>query len=98
MKHLPSGRSVVLALTLVFCSSGFAAAKIGGHSLHDAKCMKCHKTEVYTRKNRRIKSLAALKQRVNQCAVNTGTGWNPKQIDAVIDYLNTSFYKYSVFE
>ena len=98
MKHLPSGRSVVLALTLVFSSSGFAAAKVGGQPLHDANCMKCHKTEVYTGKNRRVKSLAALKKRVNQCAVNTSTGWNPKQIDAVIDYLNSSFYKFDVFE
>ena len=90
--------SAILLSALVNSSVFAEAAKMSGKTLHDNSCMKCHKTEVYTRKDRKIKTLAALKQRVQQCAANTKAGWNEKQIDEVIEYVNSTFYKFSVFE
>jgi hypothetical protein len=65
-----------------------------GKSLHDARCVSCHSTEVYTRENRKIRSLSALGAQVRRCTQLTGVKWFDDETDAVIDYLNQNFYKF----
>lgn len=62
--------------------------------LHQQSCMRCHGTEVYTRDNRMMTSYAMLQAQVARCEVPAGAGWNQTQIQSVVDYLNTHFYKF----
>lgn len=65
-----------------------------GKALHDARCLACHGTEVYTREDRKIGSLSALGTQVRRCTHATGVQWFDDETDAVIDYLNRSYYKF----
>ena len=92
-------RWILVLLTMLFFNS--ASAKDAGtdstdhaEKLHNAKCTACHTTEVYTRNNRRINSLAALKNQVKRCEVPANTNWKPEETDAVIDFLNKKYYKF----
>ena len=75
--------------------SGTPAADITrGEQLHGERCMRCHGTEVYTRSNRRIKSLEKLGSQVHFCKNQTGAVWFDDEVDDVIEYLNQNFYKF----
>jgi len=75
--------------------AGTTTAKESGSQLHESKCLACHTTSVYTRSDRKVKSLTALSQRVNMCAKGGAqTNWTKKQIDSVTNYLNNRFYKF----
>ncbi len=76
-------------------ASALAGENDIGKKLHESNCVKCHDTSVYTRKNKQTSSLAALKTRVSGCYKVAGANWTDKQLDSVVDYLNTSFYKFS---
>ncbi len=89
---------VLLLLSLPGLFSTSVAAAMDGKALHAQKCMSCHKLEVYQRTGRKVKTLAALKARVAGCARMNRTGWSDQQIRQVIDYLNRSFYKFSVYQ
>jgi len=66
-----------------------------GKKLHDQSCTKCHNTNVYTRKDRTVKTLDALKHQVNNCQKGAaGVQWTAEETTAVIKYLNTEFYKF----
>jgi hypothetical protein len=88
----------VLALPVV----AFAAAdpKVG-KTLHDQQCVACHVklmggdgSSIYTRQERLIKSLSALRQRVSMCAAQTNAKWFPEDEDNVAIYLNQRYYKF----
>jgi hypothetical protein len=64
-----------------------------GKSLQQENCMGCHDDSVYTREGRRVTSMDALRAQVQRCETNQGLQWFPEDVDAVIEYLNTSFYK-----
>jgi len=72
-----------------------------GMKLHEENCIACHAsrygndgTEIYTRPNHRIRDLAALKKQVNRCQNNLGLTWFDDEVDAVVDYLNKTFYQF----
>jgi hypothetical protein len=75
-------------------SSAFAIDVNQGKSLQQANCMRCHDDGIYTREERRVTTLDALRQQVQRCETNLDLQWFPEDVDAVIDYLNTSFYKF----
>ncbi len=62
---------------------------------HDAKCSRCHDTSVYTRENRRVKTLPALHTQVERCDANLGTQLFPDDLSLLVDHLNTNFYKFA---
>ena len=71
-------RIILLFVLVISASSLLAAEKQAGNTgkaLHDKRCVACHKTDVYTNKNRKVKKLAALKVRVAGCAKTNKTGW-----------------------
>lgn len=57
-------------------------------------CYKCHTDEVYTRDNHFVKSLDALKKQVVRCRDNNDVPWFDDDTDAVVQYLNTKYYKF----
>ncbi len=66
-----------------------------GQALHDDKCTKCHQSDVYTRKNRTVKTLAALQSQVNHCMKGAaGADWDNAQTSSVVNFLNDRYYKF----
>ena len=85
-----------LTTTLMLAlSAGATAADIErGKSLKQQHCMTCHDDGVYTRPNRRVTTLAGLKNQVRRCELSLGLKWFDEDIDAVTAYLNQSYYKF----
>ncbi len=91
---------IILITAVMFMASisSLMAAKAAvtvGKSLHDKSCVKCHTTSVYSRKDRKVLSMPMLKARIKHCYRVTGAKWTDKQRGAVVEYLNTTFYKFS---
>jgi len=80
---------VLLALS---ATTNAEAAK--GRQLHDKNCMKCHGTEVYTRDKRMVNNRDALTKQVKRCQLNLGLQWFNEDVDAVVQYLDRTFYKF----
>jgi mono/diheme cytochrome c family protein len=89
-----SARLILGALLLGPSAAISADQAPDGKALHDARCLACHGTEVYTRENHKIRSLQALGTQVRRCTQLTGVKWFDDETDAVIDYLNQNFYKF----
>lgn len=65
-----------------------------GQTLHDKSCVACHGTQVYSRKDHKVKSPAQLAARISGCNANTGAGWFPEEEQHVGAYLNQTFYHF----
>lgn len=66
-----------------------------GNKLHDEKCMNCHDTSVYSRQDRRVKTLQALSNQVTNCMKGPAKAdWTVSETNSVIEYLNHKFYKF----
>ncbi len=72
-----------------------------GKELHDSNCTSCHisiqggdGSGIYTRENNRITSYPALIKQVNRCRDSLGMEWPKEHIDDVVEYLNSTFYKF----
>jgi mono/diheme cytochrome c family protein len=95
MKSLP-----LLAALLIFAGTTSAATTDEsdiiehGKELHQEYCTKCHTDSVYTRPNRFVKSLQALKTQVERCKNNTGAQWFDEDTAAVVKYLDEKYYKF----
>ena len=63
-------------------------------ALHDAKCISCHDTQIYTRPDHKITSLPELQAQVKQCDANLTDHMSDADIQQVVQYLNASFYKF----
>ena len=61
-----------VSLLILLMPSAYAAQLPGdsadGKRLHDANCMGCHDTSIYTRKDHLIRSLDALKEQLGDCS------------------------------
>ncbi|CAK0769704.1 Green heme protein [Gammaproteobacteria bacterium] len=62
--------------------------------LMDKNCVRCHGSEVYTRADRRVKTLEGLHQQVRRCTQMVGTAWFDEEIDAVAKHLNQLYYRF----
>ena len=85
---------LITAVLATLSSSSFAIDVNHGKSLQQENCMSCHDDGIYTREERRVTTLDALRQQVQRCETNLNLTWFPEDVDAVIEYLNTSFYKF----
>ena len=66
-----------------------------GKELHDKKCTACHKSDVYSRSDRRVKTMSALETQVDGCMKGAAKAeWSKAQTTSVIDYLNNRYYKF----
>ena len=72
-----------------------------GKELHDSNCTSCHisiqggdGSGIYTRENNRIETYPALIKQVKRCRDSLGMQWPENHINDVVEYLNTSFYKF----
>ena len=65
-----------------------------GKRLHDANCTGCHDTGVYTRKDRLVQSMDALKQQLNDCSHLANKEFSTTDTQSIIKYLNERFYQF----
>ena len=89
------------ALVLFALSKPAIADVARGKDLHDSNCISCHAslygndgTAIYTRPDRKIDSLSALTNQIKRCKNSMGVLWPDDQIADLIEYLNTTFYKF----
>lgn len=66
-----------------------------GGKLHQAHCVKCHDSGVYTRSDRFVDDRAALGRQVRRCAQSQGLAWFDDELEDVIDYLDQRYYKFA---
>jgi hypothetical protein len=59
-----------------------------------SKCNQCHGTEVFTKKDRKVTSLAKLEAQVRRCDSNLNTNWFDDEIIDVTAHLNKQYYKF----
>lgn len=87
-------KRLILLGVMVATSPAVVADAARGKTLHDKHCMKCHDTGVYSRDNRFIKNSEALAKQVQRCQLSAGAQWFDEDVNDVIEYLNTTFYKF----
>ena len=89
----------ILCVSLLILLMPSAYAELPGNStdgsfLHDANCLGCHDTGVYTRKDRRIRSLDALKGQLANCSHMATLQLSAIETQNIIKYLNDQFYQF----
>ena len=92
-------KSVLSASLLILLMPSAYAAELPGDSvdgkrLHDANCGGCHDTGIYTRKDRRIRSLDALKGQLANCSHMANQQLSAIETQNIIKYLNDQFYQF----
>ena len=85
----------MLLILLLFVVSPVRATDLDpGKKLHEEHCTRCHTPDIYTREHRIVTSYAELAERVRQCELSNELTWFDEEINAVIDYLNTTYYHF----
>ena len=91
-------RIALLCLSLGFGYSLPALAETSGNidpkSFVQEKCSGCHDTSVYTRKQRRVKSLSQLDTQVRMCDAQLGIKLFDEDVNALVNYLNQNYYHF----
>ena len=86
------------SLLMLLAPSAYAAELPGdsadGKRLHDANCMGCHDTGIYTRKDRLVGSLDALQKRLGDCSHMAKKELSAIETQNIIKYLNDQFYQF----
>lgn len=85
--------ATAVILTL-FTTLPASASEAVGKQLHDTQCQQCHDNAIYTRKNSIIHNFSELKDRVEFCESANNKHWSGTQIEQVVNYLNSAFYKF----
>ena len=85
---------LLLAMVAPTPAPAFAANIGHGKTLVEQHCTRCHDTRVYTRPDRRIGSLDALKNQVKRCEQSQSLHWPQPAVDDVVAYLDATFYKF----
>jgi mono/diheme cytochrome c family protein len=65
-----------------------------GKRLHQANCTGCHDSSVYSRPNRQVRSLDALKHQVEGCGHAAKKEFSAAEIENLVKYLNDGFYHF----
>ncbi|MDH3637980.1 MAG: hypothetical protein OES09_05890 [Gammaproteobacteria bacterium] len=93
-------KSLVLAvLALLFLGMGPTHAQqqisyLRGHNLYGNHCIECHESVVHIRDNRKAKSTEEIEALIIHWSSYRNLGWNQEDINDVLHYLNTRYYKY----
>ena len=84
----------ILISTALLAQPALPADSAQGKKLHDTNCVKCHNTSVYTRQDRKIKSLDALNERLVACTHAAQVTLTDDEQKSIAQYLNEQFYKF----
>ncbi|MGB5472816.1 MAG: cytochrome c [Gammaproteobacteria bacterium] len=88
--------SKLLAAAILAGTANLAMAADTAHGkvLAQENCMSCHGDEVYTRKDRKVTTMAGLDSQVRRCELSLGLQWFDDDVESVVAYLNDAFYKF----
>jgi cytochrome c553 len=94
-------KRMLCALLLMLSMPGAHAAPLPGDSeegkrLLDANCMKCHGTDIFTRKDRKVQSLDALKEQLVACSHAAKKEFSASEMQDLLKYLNDEFYRFAL--
>ena len=92
MKRVLYGVLFILLVPSVRAALPGDSAK--GKQLYDANCTKCHDSSVFTRKDRRVRSLDALKGQLEACGHAANKTFSEAQKQDLVKYLNDQFYRF----
>ncbi|MEZ5875281.1 MAG: hypothetical protein R3D30_10810 [Hyphomicrobiales bacterium] len=67
---------------------------VEGQRLFDANCTKCHGTEVFSRDDRKVQSLDALREQLVGCAHMANKEFSESEMQDLLKYLNDTFYHF----
>ena len=92
-------KSILCVSLLILLMPTSAYAELPGDSadgkrLHDANCIGCHDTGIYTRKDRLVGSLDALQKRLGDCSHMAKKEFSVIETQNIIKYLNDQFYQF----
>jgi len=88
-------KTVPMIILALFSTTLFASDAANGKKLYDeANCKKCHSDKMFTQEARKVQDFKKLQWRVMRCDFTMGTGWFDDEQEDVVDYLNSSFYKF----
>lgn len=85
------------SFALLFAPAAHAALPgngTNGQRLHEANCIGCHDSSVYTRPDHKVRSLDALKHQLAGCGHMTNQTFSPAQTRDLVKYLNDRFYHF----
>jgi mono/diheme cytochrome c family protein len=89
---------ICVSLCVLLVSSAYAASSPGdsanGKALLEANCMACHQTDIFTRKDRQVQSLDALKQQLVACSHAAKKDFTASEMQDLLKYLNDQFYHF----
>jgi hypothetical protein len=88
-------RLKTLLLAISFSSVSIAIDLEEGKEMYEEDCTKCHDSSVFTRKDRKVNDLEALKTQVHRCVTSQGYSWFDEDEESVVAYLSESFYKFT---
>ena len=84
------------ALLILLTPSAYAASLPGdgaeGKRLFDVHCTECHQTEIFTRNDRKVQSLDALKKQLVGCSHAAKVEFSAGEMQDLLKYLNDQFY------
>jgi mono/diheme cytochrome c family protein len=89
---------IYASLLALLAPSAYAASLPGdsanGQRLLDANCMTCHQTDIFTRKDRKVQSLDALKDQLVACSHAAKKDFSASEMQDLLKYLNDQFYHF----
>lgn len=93
-------KSMIAALVMAGLAQGAQAGSMllgdaaKGKKLVEAGCTTCHGTEVYTRKDHKVKTIEGLIGQVGGCNTNLARHYSDAQLNDVVKHLNDAYYKF----
>jgi mono/diheme cytochrome c family protein len=86
------------SLLILLMPSAYSASLSGdsaeGRRLFHANCTACHGTDIFTRKDRLVQSLDALKQQLASCTHAAKKEFSASETQNLLKYLNDQFYHF----
>lgn len=71
-------------------------APLRGQLLYENHCMSCHESVIHIRTDKRIRTLPELRTRVLQWAEYLKLRWGSEEVEDVVNYLNSQYYKFEI--
>ena len=87
-------KQILTAGALLALATGASTEDFNPAQHHETQCTRCHGVDVYTRQNRRAKSLKQLGRIVRRCEANLATGLFDDELEELVTHLNDTYYKF----
>lgn len=85
---------VFLIPTFSFADTILLGDHKSGSKLHKSSCTACHKSSIYTRKDRKVSTINGLEKRVAMCSTMLKTNFSDEQKGDIVKFLNDNYYKF----